>query len=145
MVYVGLLVWGWESGYGGAEEWDIGYLGCKADVEFESTEFTADNEDTAGIGVYQLCGCVPGWPAYSNVSCIVLPWFLMLMSRASQDNIRLWNTVEYYDPEESIKKSKSRPPFKIVAGHHGGTISSMSKSYAVVHNQALTISCRSYL
>lgn len=27
-----------------------------------------------------------------------------------------------------MKKSKSRPPFKIIAGHHGGTISSMSTS-----------------
>jgi hypothetical protein len=67
VVYVGLLVWGWKSGDGGTEKWDVRYLGCKAVVEFEGTEFITDNEDTAGIGVDQLCGCVPGWAAYSNV------------------------------------------------------------------------------
>jgi hypothetical protein len=46
---------------------------------------------------------------------------------ASQDNIRLWNTVEYFEPEDSARKAKSRPPFKIVAGHHGGTVSAMRK------------------
>ncbi|KAL1407334.1 Transcription factor spt8 [Vanrija albida] len=65
-------------------------------------------------------------PADSGpVSCIVAFPDGRHIATASQDNIRLWNTVEYYQPEESIKKSRSRPPFRIIAGHHGGIISSM--------------------
>lgn len=46
--------------------------------------------------------------------------------------MRLWNTAEYYAQEDSMKKSKSRPPFKIIAGHHGGTISSMREFHSGV-------------
>lgn len=53
----------------------------------------------------------------------------MLICSASQDNVRLWNTAEYFEEsaEESIRRAKSKPPFKIIAGHHGGIVSSMSK------------------
>lgn len=50
------------------------------------------------------------------------------MISASQDNIRLWNTNEYFDIDETSsfrKVNRSRPPFKIVSGHHGGTVSAM--------------------
>ena len=46
---------------------------------------------------------------------------------ASQDNLRLWNTADVFNEEENMKRKSSRPPFKIIAGHHGGTISSMRK------------------
>ncbi|GMK58432.1 hypothetical protein CspeluHIS016_0504640 [Cutaneotrichosporon spelunceum] len=59
------------------------------------------------------------------VSCIVAFPDGKHVATASTDNIRLWNTVEYYEPEEPVKKKSSRPPFRIIAGHHGGTISSM--------------------
>jgi hypothetical protein len=103
-------------------------MGCTSDVQFESTELVADNEDTAGIRVDQLCSRISGRSEYSHVSQLLVHQSNANLQRASQDNIRLWNTVEYYEPEESMKKSKSRPPFKIVAGHHGGTISSMGAS-----------------
>jgi hypothetical protein len=42
-------------------------------------------------------------------------------SSASQDNIRLWNVSADAQAEAT---SRSRvAPFKIIAGHHGGTIS----------------------
>ncbi|TXT08271.1 uncharacterized protein COLE_05195 [Cutaneotrichosporon oleaginosum] len=59
------------------------------------------------------------------VSCIVAFPDGKHVATASTDNIRLWNTVEYYEPEEPAKKKSSRPPFRIIAGHHGGTVSSM--------------------
>ncbi|KAI9637216.1 WD40-repeat-containing domain protein [Dioszegia hungarica] len=65
-------------------------------------------------------------PAESGaVSCLVAFPDGQHVATASQDNIRLWNTVEYFEPEDSARKAKSRPPFKIVAGHHGGTVSAM--------------------
>jgi transcriptional activator SPT8 len=67
-------------------------------------------------------------PADSGpVSCIVAFPDGKHVATASTDNIRLWNTVEYYEPEEPARKKSSRPPFRIIAGHHGGTISSMSE------------------
>jgi transcriptional activator SPT8 len=68
-------------------------------------------------------------PAESGpVSCVVALPDGQHVATASQDNVRLWNTAEYFGPEESIKRKGSRPPFKIIAGHHGGTISSMRMS-----------------
>ncbi|WVF72598.1 hypothetical protein IAT40_007416 [Kwoniella sp. CBS 6097] len=65
-------------------------------------------------------------PAESGpVSCVVAFPDGQHVATASQDNVRLWNTAEYFDPEESMRKKSSKPPFKIIAGHHGGTISSM--------------------
>ncbi|WWC90902.1 uncharacterized protein L201_005840 [Kwoniella dendrophila CBS 6074] len=66
-------------------------------------------------------------PAESGpISCLVAFPDGNNIATASQDNIRLWNTSEYFDVvEESMKKKSSKPPFKIIAGHHGGTISSM--------------------
>ncbi|BEJ10977.1 hypothetical protein CspHIS471_0103990 [Cutaneotrichosporon sp. HIS471] len=52
------------------------------------------------------------------VSCIVAFPDGKHVATASTDNIRLWNTVEYYEPEEPAKKKSSRPPFRIIAGHH---------------------------
>jgi transcriptional activator SPT8 len=53
------------------------------------------------------------------------------VATASQDNIRLWNTYEYFHDDklaaggEGMKKRGGLPPFKIIAGHHGGIVSSM--------------------
>jgi hypothetical protein len=43
--------------------------------------------------------------------------------------VRLWNTADLWNPESSMKKSKSGVPFRIVAGHHGGTVSKIRTSY----------------
>ncbi|WWC71767.1 uncharacterized protein I206_105726 [Kwoniella pini CBS 10737] len=59
------------------------------------------------------------------ISCLVAFPDGQHIATASQDNIRLWNTSDYFDLDESLKKKSSKPPFKIIAGHHGGTISSM--------------------
>ncbi|WVR07353.1 hypothetical protein IAU60_004394 [Kwoniella sp. DSM 27419] len=65
-------------------------------------------------------------PAESGpVSCVVAFPDGRHVATASQDNVRLWNTAEYFEPDDSIRKSRSKPSFKIIAGHHGGTISSM--------------------
>jgi hypothetical protein len=47
---------------------------------------------------------------------------------ASVDCVRLWNTADLWNPESNMKKSKSGVPFRIVAGHHGGTVSKIRKS-----------------
>lgn len=47
---------------------------------------------------------------------------------ASVDCVRLWNTADLWDPETSVKKTKSGVPFRIVAGHHGGTVSKIRES-----------------
>ncbi|WWD18894.1 hypothetical protein CI109_103349 [Kwoniella shandongensis] len=59
------------------------------------------------------------------ISCVVAFPDGRHIATASQDNIRLWNSAEYLAPDDSMKRSRSKPPFKIIAGHHGGTISSM--------------------
>ncbi|WVW85841.1 hypothetical protein I302_107879 [Kwoniella bestiolae CBS 10118] len=65
-------------------------------------------------------------PAESGpISCLVAFPGGNHIATASQDNIRLWNTAEFFDQEENMRKKSSKPPFKIIAGHHGGTISSM--------------------
>ena len=62
------------------------------------------------------------------ISCVVAFPDGRHVASASTDNIRLWNTADYYDPVLAEKLSnRSRPPFRIIAGHHGGTISSMSE------------------
>nr|ODN85992.1 transcriptional activator SPT8 [Cryptococcus depauperatus CBS 7841] len=60
-----------------------------------------------------------------SVSCVVPFPDGRHIATASQDNIRLWKVAELFHPEDSIKRSKARAPFKIIAGHHGGTVSSM--------------------
>ncbi|WRT68201.1 uncharacterized protein IL334_005176 [Kwoniella shivajii] len=65
-------------------------------------------------------------PAESGpISCLVSFPDARHIATASQDNVRLWNTAEYFDNEDSMRKRSSKPPFKIIAGHHGGTLSSM--------------------
>ncbi|KAJ9101144.1 hypothetical protein QFC21_003362 [Naganishia friedmannii] len=46
-------------------------------------------------------------------------------SGASVDCVRLWNTSDLWLPDSNMKKTKSGVPFRIVAGHHGGTVSSI--------------------
>ncbi|WVQ83902.1 hypothetical protein IAT38_006046 [Cryptococcus sp. DSM 104549] len=64
-------------------------------------------------------------PQSGPVSCVVSFQDGRHIATASQDNIRLWNAVELAQPDEAIKRGKHRAPFKIIAGHHGGTVSSM--------------------
>ncbi|KAL7423529.1 Transcription factor spt8 [Cryptotrichosporon argae] len=80
-------------------------------------------------------------PAESGpVSCIVAFPDGRHIATASTDNVRLWNTADLAELDESTnaagtgagtgsgggtRRSRSRPPFKIIAGHHGGTVSSM--------------------
>ncbi|KAK4687934.1 transcriptional activator SPT8, partial [Tremellales sp. Uapishka_1] len=64
-------------------------------------------------------------PAESGpISCLVAFPDGKHIASASQDNVRLWDTSQYFRPEESMKKSKSRPEFKIIAGQ-SGTVSQM--------------------
>ncbi|KAG8752610.1 Transcription factor spt8 [Ceratobasidium sp. 428] len=53
--------------------------------------------------------CVVAFPDGKHLAC------------ASQDNIRLWN-VSAEAQAEAANRSRVAP-FKIIAGHHGGTIS----------------------
>ncbi|ORY35329.1 WD40-repeat-containing domain protein [Naematelia encephala] len=64
-------------------------------------------------------------PESGPVSCVVPLPDGKHIATASQDNVRLWNTAEYFEPEENARKKTSKRPFKIIAGHHGGIISSM--------------------
>jgi transcriptional activator SPT8 len=48
---------------------------------------------------------------------------------ASVDCVRLWNTADLWNPESNMKKSKSGVPFRIVAGHHGGTVSKIREYF----------------
>jgi transcriptional activator SPT8 len=91
-------------------------------------------------------------PADSGpVSCLVAFPDGRHVASASTDNIRLWNTADYYDPQKAELLTKSsRPPFRIIAGHHGGTVSSMSECKKREHEGSswdakLTCSCRPYM
>ncbi|KAJ9094013.1 hypothetical protein QFC20_006993 [Naganishia adeliensis] len=46
-------------------------------------------------------------------------------SGGSVDCVRLWNTSDLWQPDSNMKRTKSGVPFRIVAGHHGGTLSSI--------------------
>ena len=50
---------------------------------------------------------------------------LFSWSRASNDNIRLWNANDTGFEAESAGRSRSGVPFKIIPGHHGGIVSQM--------------------
>lgn len=47
------------------------------------------------------------------------------MNSASTDNIRLWNVAEAGEPDAVSGRMKSGVQFKIIPGHHGGTISQL--------------------
>ena len=77
--------------------------------------------------------CVVAFPDGRHIATCVGSFHIIqhdsltkMCDRASQDNIRLWNAAEVFYSEDSAKRSKGKTPFKIIAGHHGGTISSMS-------------------
>ena len=63
------------------------------------------------------------------VSCVIGLPDGRHVATASQDNVRLWNTYDYLQSDESMAKRRNTglPPFKIIAGHHGGTMSSMGE------------------
>ncbi len=64
------------------------------------------------------CGSSPG----VDVRC------LRVMNSASTDNIRLWNVAEAGEPDAVSGRMKSGVQFKIIPGHHGGTISQLRMS-----------------
>jgi len=74
----------------------------------------------------------PRWQTHSLVSNSMLLDHIQALtlraSSASVDCVRLWNTADLWNPESNMKKSKSGVPFRIVAGHHGGTVSKIRKS-----------------
>ena len=67
---------------------------------------------------------------------IRIPW-----SRASNDNIRLWNASDAGLEAESAGagtgagRSRSGVPFKIIPGHHGGIVSQMGEWYGVWYGE----------
>ena len=64
-------------------------------------------------------------PAESGpISCLVAFPDGKHVASASNDNIRLWNTLEYFDEQQETKRKGV--PFRIIAGHHGGIISAMN-------------------
>ncbi len=44
---------------------------------------------------------------------------------ASHDTLRLWNTAELWTNSDSLKRTKSGVPFRIMAGHRSGTVSAI--------------------
>lgn len=58
------------------------------------------------------------------ISCLVAFPDGKHVASASNDNIRLWNTYEYFDEQQETKRKGV--PFRIIAGHHGGIISAMN-------------------
>lgn len=58
--------------------------------------------------------------------------YLISWSRASNDNIRLWNASDAgFEAENAgtggagVGRGRSGVPFKIIPGHHGGIVSQM--------------------
>lgn len=58
------------------------------------------------------------------ISCLVAFPDGKHVASASNDNIRLWNTYEYFDEQQETKRKGV--PFRIIAGHHGGIVSAMN-------------------
>lgn len=65
-------------------------------------------------------------PRWRNTAHVLVPY-----RSASVDCVRLWNTADLWNPESNMKKSKSGVPFRIVAGHHGGTVSKI-RQYSLI-------------
>jgi hypothetical protein len=118
-------------------------LGYPSDGENRNkgnAKFVADAQAPRHVRVCQLCRCVPRRTTYSGVSNVCQSSrsriivkcgltgssFLRVRNcRASVDCVRLWNTSDLWLPDSNMKKTKSGVPFRIVAGHHGGTVSSI--------------------
>lgn len=101
---------------------------------------------TAASGIPRILKTLRNPASSGVVSCVVpfpdgrhLAWYAVVSlipvividvfpCSASHDNIRLWNVAEAGEPDAS-GKVKSGVQFKIIPGHHGGTISQMRKSY----------------
>lgn len=97
---------------------------------------------SAHMGTPRLLKTLRNPPVSGDISCVVAfpdgrhlawcvrysnVWSSLTDSRlcsASNDNIRLWNVAEAYEPDAS-GKVKSGVQFKIIPGHHGGIISQM--------------------
>lgn len=59
--------------------------------------------------------CVAAFPDGQHIAC------------ASYDTVRIWNTAKLWDEDTSMKKKSksSGVPFRTIAGHHSGIVSSM--------------------
>lgn len=124
-------------------------MGCPPDgsIGNEGNAKSAENTKTScDIRPRQLCSRLSGCATYSSVGrALLLGWFqyssdLLRRCRASVDCVRLWNTSDLWQPDSNMKRTKSGVPFRIVAGHHGGTISSI-REYSV-HPLLLLADCR---
>lgn len=79
---------------------------------------------SAHMGTPRLLKTLRNPPVSGDVSCVVAFPDGRHLACASNDNIRLWNVAEAYEPDAS-GKVKSGVQFKIIPGHHGGIISQM--------------------
>ncbi|KAJ9118653.1 hypothetical protein QFC22_003873 [Naganishia vaughanmartiniae] len=88
--------------------WDIRRMGKTGTKETPSLLRTLKHPATSGY-----VSCVAAFPDAQHIAV------------ASVDCVRLWNTSDLWLPDSNMKKTKSGVPFRIVAGHHGGTVSSI--------------------
>ncbi|EKM55353.1 uncharacterized protein PHACADRAFT_173464 [Phanerochaete carnosa HHB-10118-sp] len=79
---------------------------------------------SAHMGTPRLLKTLRNPPVSGDISCVVAFPDGRHLACASNDNIRLWNVAEAYEPDAS-GKFKSGVQFKIIPGHHGGIISQM--------------------
>ncbi|GJE87157.1 WD40 repeat-like protein [Phanerochaete sordida] len=79
---------------------------------------------SAHMGTPRLLKTLRNPPVSGDVSCVVAFPDGRHLACASNDNIRLWNVADAYEPDAS-GKVKSGVQFKIIPGHHGGIISQM--------------------
>ncbi|GHJ89303.1 hypothetical protein NliqN6_5705 [Naganishia liquefaciens] len=88
--------------------WDVRRMGRSGTKETPSLLRTLKHPATSGH-----VSCVAAFPDAQHIAV------------ASVDCVRLWNTSDLWQPDSNMKRTKSGVPFRIVAGHHGGTISSI--------------------
>jgi len=91
---------------GTVDIWDVRQTGRSASGTPKILK-TLRNPISSGV-----VSCVVAFPDGRHLAC------------ASNDNIRLWNVAEAFEPDSS-GKMKSGVQFKIIPGHHGGFISQM--------------------
>jgi len=77
------------------------------------------------MGTPRILKVIRNPPSSGVVSCIVAFPDGRHIACASTDNIRLWNVAEAGEPDAITGRMKSGVQFKIIPGHHGGTISQL--------------------
>jgi len=126
----GVFLCRWHASDSRPKKCLLGCLGCpkrRCQWDEGNAKFAANITPSCYITVGQRGCSFPGWQAHSLVSGGVLfdndEKLIFRAFSASVDCVRLWNTADLWNPESNMKKSKSGVPFRIVAGHHGGTVS----------------------